>query len=212
MITETTKPELQKGLLHGHDQSTIAQAVPGWSSALLTSYSEPNTTTVANFAAPSQILTHSEVEFLLAEAALRGWGPGTPEEHYHKGIRANMESAALYPNANVGHIAITQNEISAYLAAHNLTGSQQEMMKDIHTQFYLAHYMYLDFFEAWSNWRRTGIPTLVNIKYSLNTTGGIPIRRLMYSFEERALNPDNLAAAIANQGADTYITRVWWDK
>jgi hypothetical protein len=212
VITETTKPELQKGLPHGYDQSTIAQAVPGWSSALLTSYSEPNTATVANFSAPSQILTHSEVEFLLAEAALRGWGPGTPEEHYHKGIRANMESAALYPNANVGHIAITQNEISAYLASHPLNGSQQEMMKEIHTQFYLAHYMYLDFFEVWSNWRRTGYPTLVNIKYSLNTTGGIPIRRLMYSFEERALNPENLAAAIANQGADTYITRVWWDK
>lgn len=212
VITETTKPDLQKGLPNGFDQSSIAQAVPGWSAALLTKYSEPNTATVANFSAPSQILTHSEMEFLQAEAALRGWGPGTPEEHYHKAIRANMESASLYPNSSVGHIEITPEEISAYLAAHPLTGSLPEMMKQIHTQYYLAHYMYLDFFEAWSNWRRTGVPDLTPITYPLNTTGGLPIRRLMYSFEERALNSENLAAAISNQGPDTYTTRVWWDK
>ena len=179
---------------------------------MLTTYSEPNTATIANYSSPSIIFSYSEVEFLLAEAALRGWGPGTPEEHYKNAIRANMESSSLFPNSNLAPMEITQSEISDYLAAHPLTGSDAEMMKQIYTQFYLAHYMYLDFFEAWSTWRRTGIPDLAPITYSLNTTGGLPIRRLMYSFDEKALNTANVEAAIAAQGPDTYTTRVWWDK
>src|SRR5690606_21030667 len=105
-----------------------------------------------------------------------------------------------------------ETEINNYIVAHPLTGGQEEMLKQIYTQFYLAHYMYLDLFEAWSTWRRTGIPELALITYPLNTTGGVPIRRLMYSFEEKALNSENVESAITNQGPDTYITRVWWDK
>lgn len=212
VISETTAPELQKGLPNGYDPGTISGAIPGWSNAQLVEYSEPNTATVANFSTPSIILSYSEVEFLLAEAAIRGWGSGTPEEHYHNAIRANMESSMLYPNSGIDPLTITESEISDYIAAHPLNGNEGEMMEQIYTQFYLAHYMYLDFFEAWSTWRRTGVPQLAPITYPLNTTGGVPIRRLMYSFEERALNPENVEAAVANQGADTYITRVWWDR
>lgn len=211
VITETTKPELQKGLPNGYDQGTIDEVIPNWSSTMLTDYSEPNTATIANLASPSIILSYSEVEFLLAEAALRGWEGGTPQEHYHKAIRANMETSYLFPNNTLEPMAINEAEISAYLGSHPLTGDLTEQMEQIHTQFYIAHYMYLDFFEAWSNWRRTGVPELAPINYPLNTTGGEPIRRLMYSVEELALNAENVEAAISNQGPDTYSTRVWWD-
>ncbi len=212
VISETTAPELQKGLPNGYDPGTITDAIPGWSNSLLVDYSEPNTATVANLSAPSIILSYSEIEFLLAEAALRGWAPGTPEDHYHNAIRANMESSVLYPNNDIVPLTITETEIDDYIAVHALTGNQEEMMEQIYTQFYLAHYMYLDFFEAWSTWRRTGVPELAPITYPLNTTGGVPIRRLIYSFQEQALNSENVESAIANQGPDTYITRVWWDK
>ncbi|MDP2337766.1 MAG: SusD/RagB family nutrient-binding outer membrane lipoprotein [Bacteroidota bacterium] len=212
VITQTTLPALQKGLQNGYDLGSIGKVVPGFNTALLKTYSEPNTATVANFSAPTIILSYSEIEFLLAEAALRGWGPGTAQEHYHNGIKANMESAALFPNGNLAPIQITASEITDYLAAHSLTGSDSDKMKDIHTQFYLAHYMYMDFFEAHANWRRTGVPTLQTITYPLNTTAGAPIRRLMYSNEEKALNTANVEAAIASQGPDTYSTRIWWDK
>lgn len=212
VITTTTLPGLQKGLPNGYDPSTISQAIPNWSNSLLTSYSEPNTATIANYSSPSIILSYSEVEFLLAEAALRGWGSGTAEEHYHNAIRANMLSSLLFPNSSLVPMTITSTEINDYLAAHPLTGTFDDEMRQIHTQFYLAHYMYFDFFEAWSNWRRTGVPDLSPINYILNSTGGLPIRRLMYSYTEAALNKENLEAAIAIQGPDTYITRVWWDK
>ena len=211
VITETTKPELQKGLPNGYDPATISDAIPGWSNSLLTEYSEPNTATIANFSAPSIILSYSEIEFLLSDMALRGWGAGTAEEHYENAIRANMESSNLFPNSNLSPMEITESEISDYLNAHILTGTQQEMTDQIYTQFYLADYMYLDFFEAWSTWRRTGVPELAPINYPLNTTGGEPIRRLMYSYDEKALNSENVEAAISAQGPDTYTTRVWWD-
>jgi hypothetical protein len=212
VITSTTLPELQKGLPNGYDAGTISQAIPGWTSSMLTSYSEPNTATIANFAAPSIIISYSEIEFLLAEASLRGWVSGDPEDHYHKAIRANMETSYLYPNSSLEPMTITETEISDYLTAHPLTGTDTEKLALIATQFYLAHYMYLDFFEAWSNWRRTGIPALSPINYVLNSTGGVPIRRLMYSTQELSLNTENVNAAIAIQGPDTYLTRVWWDK
>ena len=212
VIAETTAPELQRGLPNGYDSGTISDAISEWSNSLLVEYSEPNTATVANLSAPSIILSYSEIEFLLAEASMRGWASGTPEQHYHNAIRANMKSSTLYPNSDIVPMAITDAEIDDYITAHPLTGSQDEMMEQIYTQFYLADYMYLDFFEAWSTWRRTGVPELAPITYPLNTTGGVPIRRLIYSFEEKALNSENVEAAIAEQGPDTYITRVWWDK
>jgi hypothetical protein len=214
VITQTTLPGLQKGLPNGYDVGTIGTAIPGWSNTMLTSYSEPNTATVAALTTPSIILSYSEVEFLLAEAAVRGWETAeTDAVHYQKAIRANMESTSLYPNSNLAPMEISATEITDYLAAHTLTGTMTDKLNQIHTQFYLAHYMYLDFFEAWSNWRRTGFPAILTpINYVLNSTGGATIRRLIYSYNEKALNAANLETAIANQGPDTFTTRVWWDK
>lgn len=212
VISESTNPAVQLGLPNGYDTGTISDAIPNWSNSMLVDYSEPNTATVANLSSPSIIMSYSEIEFLLAEATLRGWASGTAEEHYHNGIKASMESSTLFPNSNLTGIAITDSEITDYLDAHSLEGDMDAMMEAIHTQFYLAHYMYLDFFEAWSNWRRTGFPELIRITYPLNTTGGEPIRRLIYSYEEKALNTANVEAAISDQGPDTYLTRVWWDK
>ena len=108
---------------------------------------------------------------------------------------------------------ITSTEITNYLAANPLTGTNAEKFKQIHFQFYLAHYMYLDFFEAWSNWRRTGYPDILTpINYITNSTGGAAIRRLLYSYDEKALNTANYEEAVARQGPDTFTTRVWWDK
>jgi hypothetical protein len=214
VITQTTLPGLQKGLQNGYDAGTIGTVIPGWSNSMLASYSEMNTATIANLSTPSIILSYSEVEFLLAEATVLGWDTkATAEVHYKNAIRANMESAALYPNSNLAPMEITATEIIDYLAAHPLTGTNTEKLNLIYTQFYLAHYMYLDFFEAWSTWRRTGYPNILTpINYVLNSTGGATIRRLIYSYDEKALNAQNYDAAVAGQGPDTFMTRVWWDK
>nr|WKN39028.1 SusD/RagB family nutrient-binding outer membrane lipoprotein [Tunicatimonas sp. TK19036] len=207
VLPETTKPELQKGLPNGYDDATISQAISGWSNDLLVEYSEPNTGTIANLNAPTIFQSYEEVEFLLAEAALRGWGGGSAQEHYTNAITASMESTTLFP----GGIVIEPAVIEAYLASHPLTGTTEEQMETIHTQFYLAHFMWLDFFEAWSNWRRTGYPELTPVNYPGNDTGGVIPRRLRYPQSEAALNTENYQGAIQNQGPDLLLTRIWWD-
>jgi len=203
----TTDPELQKGLPNGQDDATISNVIPGWNNNMLLGYSEPNNKTIANMNSPTVFLSYSEVAFLLAEAALRGWHGGSAEEYFHDAITASMEATTLFP----GGVVITPATIESYLAAQPLTGTTEEQMEKIHTQFYLAHFMWLDFFEAWSNWRRTDYPQLTPVNYPGNATGGVIPRRLRYPQSEAALNTENYEAAVANQGPDLMQTRIWWD-
>lgn len=204
----TTNPILQKGLPNGYDVSTMQQVVPGFQKSQLADYSEPNSGTISSLNAPTIFISYSEVEFLLAEAALRGWGPGTVSQHYNAAIKANLESTVLFP----GDIVISQADIDTYLAENLLSvNSFDGQMEQIYTQFWLAHFMYLDNFEAYSTWRRTGYPKLIPTNYPGNFTGGKPMVRLRYPNEEATLNTENYNVAVANQGPDDYTTHVWWD-
>lgn len=208
-LPTTTNPALQKGLPNGYDATTIKQVIPNWSNDMLVQFSEPNTGTIASLNAPTVLQSYAEVEFLLAEAALRGWGTGSASDHYNKAITASMQATTLFP----GGIVISSDAINSYLAAHPLNGAGfNEQMEQIHTQFYLAHFMWYDNFEAWSNYRRTGFPKLAQTNYPGNFTGGTPILRLRYPISETTLNKANYEAAIASQGPDLYTTAVWWDK
>lgn len=204
----TTKPELQKGLPNGYDISTIQQVIPGFQKSQLVEYSEPNSGTISSLSAPTIFISYSEVEFLLAEAALRGWADGSAAQHYNAAIKANMESTRLFP----GDVVISQADINSYLATNPLpTGSFDVQMEQIYTQFWLAHFMYLDNFEVFSTWRRTGYPKLIPTNYPGNFTGGNAMVRLRYPNEEATLNTENYNAAVASQGPDDYTTHVWWD-
>ncbi len=85
-------------------------------------------------------------------------------------------------------------------------------MEQIHTQFWLAHFMWYDCFEAFSNWRRTGYPAPIPPNYPGNFTGGQALLRIRYPISESSLNLANYEAAVANQGPDLYTTPVKWDK
>jgi len=216
-LPTTTNPALQKGLPNGYDAASIKQQIPNWSSAMLADYSEPNTGTIASLSAPSVIMSYSEVEFLLAEASLRGWDASPANDHYNAAITASMKSTAIFPSPVLfpggSNFAISQTAIDNYLAAHPLTGADFDLkMEQLHTQFYLAHFMYYDNFEAFSNQRRTGYPKLIPPNYPGNFTGGKMLVRLRYPISEASLNKANYDAAVANQGPDLYTTPVWWDK
>lgn len=214
-LPSATDPALQKGLPTGHDQNTIESIIPNFSTSMLVDFSEPNTATIASLDAPTIIMSYAEVEFLLAEAALRGWAPGTAKLHYEKAITANMQMTSLFPHTTLstGSSVISQSAIDTYIAANPLAenSSFELQMQQIYTQFWLAHFMYYDCFEAFSTWRRTGFPLLTAPNYPGNFTGGAHLIRLRYPPEETILNTENYNAAIANQGPDLYTTPVWWD-
>lgn len=206
-LPTSTLPSVQKGLPNGYDYTSIKTLIPGWTDDLLATYSEINLNTVASNSTPSIFQSYAEVEFYLAEAALRGWGPGDAKTHYENAVTASMQVETLYP----GGSSIPSSAISAYLSAHPYTGgTMDQQMQQIHTQLWVS--LFMNNMEVYANWRRTGYPVLVPVNYPGNATGGTIPRRLPYPQSEATLNTDNYKAAVQAQGPDLFTTRVWWDK
>jgi hypothetical protein len=150
---------------------------------------------------PVPLLTYPEVRFLQAEAALRGWGPGTPREHYEAGIRASMN---MYGIMNSGAIDTYLQRLNV---AYPEAGSFEEQLEAIITQKWIA--LFTDGFEAWAEVRRTGYPRLRPVDGG--ATGGQLPRRVLYVREEYNTNASNVQAAANRIGGDTMLSRVWWD-
>ena len=153
-------------------------------------------------ATPTPLITYSEVLFLAAEAAARGWIAGDPAALYTEAIRANMNQWDAQSPAN----APTDAEIEAYLAQPRIAYDAATGLQQIQLQKWIS--LFMNGSEAWANWRRTGIPNLTpgpDLAVSR-----IPIR-LPYPSLEQSLNAANLNEALSRQGGGRdLVTPVWW--
>lgn len=173
-------------------------------------YSEPRQNTLLLLSSPRLVFTAAESYFLLSEAALRGWYSGaTVTASYQNGISAAMRQWAIIAGAPG---TITTSQITAYANAHqlNTAGTFAQQMQQIYTQFWVG--IFPDAQEVFATYRRTGYPALVPNNYPGNATGGLIFRRMLYPVSEQNLNSASYKAAIARQGADDFLTRIWWDK
>ena len=148
-------------------------------------------------AAPLALLTYSEVLFLEAEAAERGWITGNATQLYDDAIRASMEQYGIATTA-----------IDAYLAQPRVvyaTGAAG--LTQIAYQKWVS--LFLQGMEGWTEVRRTGVPALVPGPNAVLTK--IP-ERLPYSDNEAVLNKANLDAAVAAQhfSSSTDLTTPLW--
>ena len=172
-------------------------------------YAEP-ATAIQSLKAPMVMQTYAEVEFLKAEAAIRGWISGDDKAHYEAGVTAAMKMLSqLYPDMT----AITDAEIATFLAgpgAYKAGGSVAERWEQVMDQYWIATYM--NEYEAYSNWRRSGFPAISPTRHPNSVTNGQFMIRMLYPTSESVNNADSYSAAIARQGADEYTTPVWWDK
>lgn len=171
-------------------------------------YSEPHPNTILKYDSPLLVLTNAEVNLLLAEASLRGWYGGDAGTHYEKAVTAGMEQWALYGGAGV----IAPGTIDTYLAKNpfNTTGSFEEQMEQIQTQKWVT--LFLDEYEIFANWRRTGYPDLVPVNYPGNLTGGRIPTRFVLPDSEGTINAVNYLEAVNRQGEGNLLTsKVWWD-
>lgn len=153
------------------------------------------------------ILTYSEVCFLRAEAAFRGWTGENAQTWYEEGIR----SALSY--YDVDEAAITE-----YLTNGDPYNNTLEQILE---QKWVA--LYLDGFEAYAEYRRTGIPQLK--KYDLELNGiqiisyewaDVPRNyvpgRLPYPDDEIDFNEANYLKAVEHMGGDDYYQQLWWSE
>jgi hypothetical protein len=153
-------------------------------------FSDP--TFLANF--PATFSCHAEVQFILAEAAARGFTtPLTAQEHYEAGI---TESHAFW--------GVTVP--AGYLALPDVAYTPARAKELIGIQKWLA--LYNRGQEGWCVWRSFDWPVL-NVPEDLTYTD-IPFR-MPYPYNEPDLNPDNYASAAAAVGGDNVRTRLFWD-
>ncbi|MFK7922794.1 MAG: SusD/RagB family nutrient-binding outer membrane lipoprotein [Bacteroidia bacterium] len=157
----------------------------------------PSSVTVRAQDAPIGIFTMAQVNFSLAEAAARGWTSDNAEDMYNLGVKASMEQWGVFEETAYNDY-ITND--APYNAADPLPG--------IGEQKWIA--LYLQGYEAWKEWRRTGYPDLQPAPDPLNASGQIP-RRQAYPTSERDVNEANYDAAVSAQGPDELSTKTWWD-
>ncbi|HEY3220547.1 MAG TPA: SusD/RagB family nutrient-binding outer membrane lipoprotein [Gemmatimonadales bacterium] len=154
--------------------------------------------------APMALLTYSEVLFLKAEAAERGWipgGSGAAATYYHDAIVASLEQYGVQADtaAYLGQAKVGYDAAGATLAGH---------LKQIAYQKWVS--LFMQGMEGWTEVRRTGVPALVPGPRALLTS--IP-ERLPYDDNEAVLNKPNLDAAVAAQGFDAgndLTTPLWF--
>jgi len=196
-------PALQKGMPNGFDASSIREYEGVMEDVdVETTYSKVNEL-LLDLDDPNLFQTYAEVEFLLAEAAVRGWHSADPADHYNKGVRAAMQMYDIFDPS----LTVSDAEVDAYLAAHPYdTDKGLEM---IGTQYWVA--TFLNFYETYANWRRTGFPVLEPVNYPGNHTNGTIPRRMIFEKAAVSRNEANYQAAINRMGGDELTTKVWWD-
>jgi hypothetical protein len=146
------------------------------------------------------MMTYSEVEFINAELALKGFNTGrTAKAHYDAGIMASMvQWGATMPAGFLNTAGV----------AYNATGTAAQQLEQIILQKYYA-YFFVDY-QSWFEKRRTGYPVLPR-------GTGIPAEnvfpsRVPYPTYLQSLNASNLQAAVASIGGDNSNVKLWWEK
>jgi hypothetical protein len=206
--TKNSDPAVQKGMPNGFNLVTITTD-PSWDKTKdQHQYSGVNRDVFAKLDGPKMVITYGEVQYMLAEAAVRGWVTGDAATYYKNGVTGAMKNLAKFDASAV----ITDAEITTYLTADPFVGTadKEKAYEQINSQYWAA--CFLNGPEAFANVRRSGYPKLTPINYPSNETDGTYPRRLRYPDDEPVLNSDNYKAAVARQGADNFKTRVWWDK
>ncbi len=161
------------------------------------------------------VLGYEEIEFIRAEANVRGWLDGTDaqaEHHYEEGIRADMEywdDARTRYEVSSGS-GISNSDIEDYFddAPYPENGTQGEKMQAIAEQKWLA--LYLQGHQGWVEWRRFDHPTF-NVAATIDEEDEIPVR-FTYPIDEQNLNQDNYDEAASNIGGDETNTLLFWDE
>jgi len=163
---------------------------------------------ISNPATPFIHMSYAEVEFLLAEAAFRGYNVGgTAASHFQSGLKAAVEQWSLFG------VSPDPAALQDFLNANQLKSGTE--LKQIATQLWVL--LFMDPFETWSNYRRLGLPEEADFQNNYpaeNDSNGQGPRRMQYPVSEQTSNPEGYRSAVdrLESKVDTWTERVWWDK
>src|SRR5690606_7913825 len=145
------------------------------------------------------IRNYGELQFILAEAAVRGYTQGDALTHYENGVRASIELWGVSPGENYfANPAVSFEEAT----------TDAERLEKIQLQRYYS--MLFTDFQQWFEYRRTRALDLYVGPGLLN--GGQMPSRINYPILTRTFNPQNYDEAVASMGGDGLNEKVWWEK
>lgn len=148
----------------------------------------------------ARLLAASEINFILAEAALNRWNVGgTAESYYQAGIRASLDTWGV------------STAFATYIATPGVVyeGTQQQIIE----QKWIASWQAA--IESWADFKRTGFPIL---KGGPNAIRDVLPVRFYYMTDERNLNKENTEAAMERlettphsnaEGANSAWSKPW---
>lgn len=155
-----------------------------------------------SFGAPMPLFNYPQVLFMQAEAAKLGYAAGgdaEAEAKYNAAVKASWEMYGVF----------NQAAYDTYMALPGVKYAAATGHSQIMTEKWV--HMYLNSWETWNDFRRTGFPALTPAVDAIDPRG-IPLR-LGYPTTESTLNGANYNAAVTNMGGtDDNYAKMWWLK
>lgn len=145
----------------------------------------------------SPFMRYSEVMFHVAEAAMKGYVTGTTAETaYNKAVEASLLENELPASA-----------VTAYLAG---SAKFNNTLDQLYLQEWIA--LFKQGMEAWSLFRRTGVPRNHYIAPGTTYTGhNSPPFRYPYPLNELTYNEANSKPFVNEVVDDFWGKKMWWD-
>ena len=198
-------------------------------------YSTISTEVLASKRCPAYFIKWSEVEFLRAEGALRGWNMGgTAQEFYERGIMnayiedpmsgsdysnyvyeyMQRETPVAYTNVDPIGDGAPWESVTKIGVKWNEADDNETKLEKIITQKYFALFPLST--EAWAEMRRTGYPKMFPVLNVDDGDGSIKqggiIRRIPWvPTDPISVNMVEFSGIPALGGPDEQATRLWWD-
>jgi hypothetical protein len=132
-----------------------------------------------------RLMSAAETHFILAEAALYGWAPGAPEDHYADGIRESFNAWGVGNQFDQDYLA----------------GAPYNGLESIIEQKWIASWTAAA--EAWFDYRRTGLPDLQTGPSAKRVK--LPLRFYYHADDEISRNTENATVAIDRLEATPYL-------
>lgn len=161
------------------------------------------------------IMNCAEVDFIIAEAAAKGWVAKSARTYYYKGMAdainywlPNIMTGGATDPAVISYADAADIEWNDALPLQSASANAVSKMSLIHQQKYYA--LFLVDFQQWFEYRRSSYPMLPLGAGLLNNR--VMPARLFYPVVTQSANPTNYKNAVASQGPDQINTQVWWQK
>ncbi|MBB3188730.1 SusD/RagB family nutrient-binding outer membrane lipoprotein [Microbacter margulisiae] len=167
-------------------------------SSAFPNYTHINTAISNTPSFPHAMMTYSEIQFYLAEAAARGIISGDASTYFNDAVTASIVSWGG-----------TTAQAATYLAQPTVAYNASNWAESIGTQAWIS--FYLRGYLGWTEWRRLGYPAMNEPPHPATGVVTFPYR-YPYPSGEQTLNPDNYTSAAKAIGGDLMSTKLYWEK